>query len=163
MQKRRLYGYRRQSTQKVNRPTNRPHRAYAIPKIPDRVSSCCFSRLGFSRLGASDSILRSTKYSARTLRRTAKLTPQVGPDRRAKRPSVGIRKILEKSLRKRERSWAIVPRNPYFLHNLPLVLTSRAPRTITPVSAITAPQGWTCKDGPARMDQQGNVARTSRS
>jgi hypothetical protein len=152
-----------QNTLSENRPTNRPHRAYAIPRIPDRVSSCCFSRLGFSRLGASDSILRSTNYSARMLRWTAKLTPQDGSDGRTRRPPVRIRKILEKSLRKRERSWAIVPRNPYFLHNLPLVLTSRAPRTITPVSAITAPQGWTCKDGPARMDLQGNVARTSRS
>lgn len=139
-----------QSTLWANRPTNRPHRAYAIPKIPDRVSSCCISRLGFSRLGASDSILRSTKHSARMLRRTAKLTPTDGSDGRARSPSVRIRKILEKSLRKRERSWAIVPRISHFLHNLPLVLTYRAPRTITPVSAITAPQRWTSKDGPAR-------------
>jgi hypothetical protein len=111
--------------------------------------------LGFSRLGASDSILRSTKHYARMLRRTAKLTPQDGSDGRVSSPLVRIRKILEKSLRKRERSWAIVPRNPYFLHNLPLVLTYRAPRTITPVSAITAPQGWTSTDGPARMDLHG--------
>ena len=152
-----------QSTQWANRPTNRPHRAYAIPRIPDRASSCCFSRLGFSRLGASDSILRSTKHSASMLRRTDKLTPQDGSDGRVSSPLVRIRKILEKSLRKRERSWAIVPRNPYFLHNLPLVLTYRAPRTITPVSAITAPQGWTSTDGPARMDQYGNIAKTSRS